>query len=198
MPSQCAFLADDVEDAIGPRLATWLEQWDHKTLGIMFGASPQTAKRWKCGEVPATKHIAAMLSHWGQGFIDAVLSPLIVDPATLEDRAQRIESDMRALRLEIAHADNRASARRLPELAGAAPASQGRGADSPRARSQSRTIAIIRRRTGQALGVLLCGIALGIGSAEFIGALPAQDEPTPIVRRVPKPSRACVRVKTDI
>ena len=184
MTTECAILADDAEALVGPRLAAWLRGYDHKTLARMFGAAPQTTKRWKAGELPATKHIAAMLSHWGQGFVDAVLSPVIEDPATLDARAERIEQDMRALRQEIADADVAADRGRVAELASAARPGRGREAVSTGKADQRRAPLAAATRS---LGVLICGLALGLGAAQFAGALPtSDDEPTPIMRRAPR------------
>ena len=184
MTATCAILADDMEERLGPRLREFLANESAKDLARKFGASISTAEKWKTGSIPATKHMAAMLNHWGDAFIAGVLSAVIDTPETIDQHARRIERDITALRREIENADLAADRGRVAELAGAARAERGGAAVSQGAADQRRTPMAGATRT---LGTLICGLALGMGVANYSGALPTpEDEPTQIMRRAPR------------
>ena len=198
MTATCAILADDVEDLVGPRLRDWLSPYSAKWLARTFNASVSTAEKWRTGCLPATKHIAQMLSFWGQGFVDQVLAPVVADPTSLEDRAARIEQDMTALRKEIADAERSGGvgsgrADVGGERAGSAGAAGGQG----RAAAQRTALAAAGRNVGGAV----VGLALGLSVAQSGGLLTVgggDDEPIQrvqqrTVRGAPRkaPGRAC-------
>lgn len=103
MKAHCITLPEEVEAIVGPRLTAFLEPYSAKDLARIFQVSVSTCEKWRCGHLPSTKHLGAMISFWGQTFIDGVFCDLLHEPVTVAARAERIEQDMKILKRELAN-----------------------------------------------------------------------------------------------
>ena len=85
---------------MGERLRKWLKQefpsHTAKEVAREFGASPHTGKKWLQGELPANKHMFAMVERWGWPFVEFVYEPCFA--AYREQRGEFMASidEMRA------------------------------------------------------------------------------------------------------
>jgi hypothetical protein len=90
--------------AVGERLATWLRPYPAKQLARMLSVKPRTARSWRTGSLPQTQHLTAMVERWGIEFLEYLFAPVLADAQPIEDRLERLERELGAIRREIVDA----------------------------------------------------------------------------------------------
>lgn len=99
-------------EKIGARVAEWLRQVYErdaaKRIAADFGVSPNTAKSWLAGAMPANSHIAALVARFGREFLAFVFEPVLGPwpEAVYEARLEAVEKEAAALRRALNGGDN--------------------------------------------------------------------------------------------
>ena len=83
---------------VGERLALWIRNYPAKELAQMFGVEERTARGWRDGNFPQSKHMTAMVERWGIDFLEDIYSPILAKETTAEQHLERIEHHIKALR----------------------------------------------------------------------------------------------------
>jgi hypothetical protein len=91
----------DVDRQVQERFGDWAQRYPVKVLAQIAGAEQRTAKGWRNGQFPRSPHFSRMVAHWGRQFLDHVYGHLLHDDPTPEQRLDRIEQDLVALRRSI-------------------------------------------------------------------------------------------------
>ena len=84
---------------VSERIALWVRDYPAKELARMFEVEERTARGWREGNFPQNKHLVAMAERWGLEFLEDVFAPVLGEEITPERRLERIERDVKALRL---------------------------------------------------------------------------------------------------
>lgn len=74
----------------------WCRRWSVKDLMRQFGVAEQTAKSWRAGHLPASKHLIAMVALWRQPFLTALFA------AALENVERDLVSDLESVEAQLA------------------------------------------------------------------------------------------------
>lgn len=172
-------------NAVGERIAEWCQPYPAKVLARMIEVEPRTAKSWKAGSLPQMRHLTAMVERWGVEFLEYVFAPVLLDRMPLDQRLERLEREIGAIRSEIR--DAKAAVPADP-VAGAAASAAGRAggagrATAPGARAGSRSLAAAAARGGRALlAILVLAGLIGAGDDVMARTVRRVDARPPLVR----------------
>ena len=92
----------EIEDALTAARAAWFRQFSAKEIARAVNCKIETAERYRTGSMPNGPQLAAMLSHWGPAFLEAIFEP-VLNPAgeTVDQRLARIEREAAAARRQL-------------------------------------------------------------------------------------------------
>ncbi len=84
--------------AVSKKLCIWLRGFSAKELALMFEVEERTARGWRDGNFPQSKHMILMVERWGLEFLEDIYAPVLETETTAEQHFERIEHNIRALR----------------------------------------------------------------------------------------------------
>ncbi|BAE50317.1 hypothetical protein [Paramagnetospirillum magneticum] len=95
---------------VGERIALWLADIPAKVVARDFAVAVHTAKGWKRGHLPLMAHFAAMVTRWGDDFLDFAFAPALAEAPSLsqqldrmEKRAAQFSRDLAELKQQVTH-----------------------------------------------------------------------------------------------
>lgn len=140
---------------VAERWRIYLENRPAKVLARDFGVEVRTAEGWKAGTLPQNRHLVAMASVWGAGFLEFIFAPVLAESDMgVARRLKRAEAHLVSINLELARQSGGPETTGLPD----------RGADHGAARDVRRpTVAEVARRWSSSATIALCLAAMVAG-----------------------------------
>jgi len=175
MTDACMNLRDPegLLEAMRPVFGAWARRRAVAELQRATGAAERTVWAWRRGELPKSRHMAALARVWGEPFLREVFAPALDGPETIDARLRRVEAEHAAIRASLregAHVtDDLVVARKRAD-------GRGRGADAAGAAGRGALAAV-----GRGAALTLFGLALGVAVAQGGGYLDAGDD-GPVMR----------------
>lgn len=86
---------------VGELIAEWCKRYSVKELAAKFGVQARTVNSWRAGNLPQMRHTIQMADAWGIAFLEHVYSPVLDDEPPMKESLERIEHEIRHLRLSV-------------------------------------------------------------------------------------------------
>lgn len=133
---------------VSERWRQHLENRPAKALAREFRVEIRTAEGWKAGTLPQNRHLVAMASVWGVGFLEFIFAPVLAETdLDVTRRLKRAEAELASINLELARRAGGHEASGLSDCGAADGAARG---------ARRLTVAEVARRWSASATIVLC------------------------------------------